>query len=156
MIIDLLDIDGDRREIRRVRHRFLENAGAAAGRERDVALAQNGERDPGQVTQSNQRRAAMLQAEQNAMISIPHRRRHTGHPWLALGCTLRPAAAADLGEGGYSGAAGQRVYEQALRRGAYLRPLGDTVYVAPPLNVAEDELETLLAILEESIRAREG
>lgn len=67
--------------------------------------------------------------------------------------TLGMVGAADLGEGGYSGAAGQRVYEQALRRGAYLRPLGDTVYVAPPLNVPEDELETLLAILEESIRA---
>lgn len=67
--------------------------------------------------------------------------------------TLGMIGAADLGEGGYSGAAGQRVYEQALRRGAYLRPLGDTVYVAPPLNVPEDELETLLAILEESIRA---
>jgi len=67
--------------------------------------------------------------------------------------TLGMVGAADLGEGGYSGAAGQRVYEEALKRGAYLRPLGDTVYVAPPLNVGLEELEGLLEILEESVRA---
>jgi adenosylmethionine-8-amino-7-oxononanoate aminotransferase len=45
------------------------------------------------------------------------------------------------------------VFEEGLKRGAYLRPLGSTVYVAPPLNIAEDELERLLGILEESLRA---
>ena len=67
--------------------------------------------------------------------------------------TLGMVGAADLGEGGYSGAAGQRVYEEALKRGAYLRPLGDTVYVAPPLNVEMGELEMLVGILEEAVRA---
>jgi adenosylmethionine-8-amino-7-oxononanoate aminotransferase len=65
--------------------------------------------------------------------------------------------AADLapspGAGGYLGNAGWRVYDEARARGAYLRPLGDTVYVAPPLTIADDELETLLSILEESVRA---
>jgi adenosylmethionine-8-amino-7-oxononanoate aminotransferase len=66
--------------------------------------------------------------------------------------TLGMVGAADLGEGGYGGLAGEQVYEAALRRGAYLRPLGDTVYVAPPLNIAFEELDLLLEIVEDSIR----
>jgi adenosylmethionine-8-amino-7-oxononanoate aminotransferase len=65
---------------------------------------------------------------------------------------LGMVGAADLGEGGYSGQTGQRVYQAALRRGAYLRPLGDTVYVAPPLNIPFADLDRLLDILEESVR----
>ncbi len=62
--------------------------------------------------------------------------------------------AADLEAGrGYLGECGWRVYDHALRRGAYLRPLGDTVYVCPPLTIAEHELEALLGIFEESVRA---
>lgn len=48
---------------------------------------------------------------------------------------------------------GWRVYDEALKRGAYLRPLGNTVYVTPPLTMLESELEELLAILEASIEA---
>ena len=44
-------------------------------------------------------------------------------------------------------------YEEARRRGAYLRPLGDTVYVCPPLVIEDPDLDALLAILEESVRA---
>jgi adenosylmethionine-8-amino-7-oxononanoate aminotransferase len=63
--------------------------------------------------------------------------------------------AADLADAsqGYLGAVGWRVYEEARKRGAYLRPLGSTVYVCPPLTIAADELERLLSILEESVRA---
>jgi len=66
--------------------------------------------------------------------------------------------AADLRDGGekaggYLGSAGWRVYEEARRRGAYLRPLGDTVYVCPPLTIADAELQELLGIVEESVRA---
>jgi adenosylmethionine-8-amino-7-oxononanoate aminotransferase len=48
---------------------------------------------------------------------------------------------------------GWRVYAEARRRGAYLRPLGSTVYVCPPLTIEPGELARLLAILEESVRA---
>ena len=64
--------------------------------------------------------------------------------------------AADLGAsggGGYLGEAGWRVYEEGKRRGAYLRPLGDTVYVCPPLNIRDEDLAELLAILGDSIAA---
>jgi adenosylmethionine-8-amino-7-oxononanoate aminotransferase len=63
------------------------------------------------------------------------------------------APAPGSGAGGYLGSAGWRVYDEARARGAYLRPLGDTIYVAPPLNIGDDDLDALLAIVEESVRA---
>jgi adenosylmethionine-8-amino-7-oxononanoate aminotransferase len=48
---------------------------------------------------------------------------------------------------------GKRVYAEALRRGAYLRPLGNTVYIAPSLNIPDTDLDELLGIVEESVRA---
>jgi adenosylmethionine---8-amino-7-oxononanoate aminotransferase len=60
--------------------------------------------------------------------------------------------AADLGNGGYAGGAGWKVYDEALRRGAYLRPLGDTVYVTPPLNIDDADLEQLVEVLYDAIR----
>jgi adenosylmethionine-8-amino-7-oxononanoate aminotransferase len=63
--------------------------------------------------------------------------------------------AADLAgdTAGYLGDIGWRVYREARKRGAYLRPLGSTVYVCPPLTISERDLEALLAILEESVVA---
>ncbi len=55
--------------------------------------------------------------------------------------------------GGYTAGVGWRVYEEARRRGAYLRPLGDVVYVTPPLNIPMPDLEKLLSIVEESVHA---
>jgi adenosylmethionine-8-amino-7-oxononanoate aminotransferase len=70
---------------------------------------------------------------------------------------LEPAAAAKRASAGsgtsYLGQTGWRVYEEARRRGAYLRPLGDTVYVCPPLVIGDRDLDDLLGILEESVRA---
>jgi len=69
--------------------------------------------------------------------------------------TLGMVGALDLNAGGYLDQAGWRVYEHARRRGAYLRPLGSTVYVTPPINIADADLDELLDILEESVRAVE-
>jgi adenosylmethionine-8-amino-7-oxononanoate aminotransferase len=60
--------------------------------------------------------------------------------------------AVDIGGGGYLARGGWRVYEAARRRGLYLRPLGDTVYVAPALNIPEAALDELLAGVEASLR----
>jgi adenosylmethionine-8-amino-7-oxononanoate aminotransferase len=54
---------------------------------------------------------------------------------------------------GYLSGVGWRVYEEARKRGAYLRPLGSTVYVTPPLTISESELDQLLGILDASVRA---
>jgi adenosylmethionine-8-amino-7-oxononanoate aminotransferase len=63
--------------------------------------------------------------------------------------------AADLADptAGYLGGIGWRVYEEARKRGAYLRPLGSTVYVCPPLTISERDLDTLLTALDESVCA---
>jgi adenosylmethionine-8-amino-7-oxononanoate aminotransferase len=62
-------------------------------------------------------------------------------------------AAMDLGGAGYLGGIGWRVYDEALRRGAYCRPLGDTVYLAPPLNIDDADLERLCSIFHDSVIA---
>jgi adenosylmethionine-8-amino-7-oxononanoate aminotransferase len=79
-------------------------------------------------------------------------------PGVARVRSLGMTGAADLtpskGTGtSYLGQAGWRVYEEARRRGAYLRPLGDTVYVCPPLVIGDRDLDDLLGILEESVRS---
>jgi adenosylmethionine-8-amino-7-oxononanoate aminotransferase len=48
---------------------------------------------------------------------------------------------------------GLRVYHEALRRGAYLRPMGNVVYITPPLNITDADLDELLGIVEGSVRA---
>jgi adenosylmethionine-8-amino-7-oxononanoate aminotransferase len=66
--------------------------------------------------------------------------------------SLGMIGALDLaGEAGYLGRAGWRVYDEARRRGAYLRPLGDVVYVTPSLTIPDDDLDALLAIVRESV-----
>jgi adenosylmethionine-8-amino-7-oxononanoate aminotransferase len=72
--------------------------------------------------------------------------------------TIGAVGAADLtpargAKDGYLGERGWKVYEEARKRGAYLRPLGDTVYVTPPLVISENDLDELLGILEVSLRA---
>lgn len=62
--------------------------------------------------------------------------------------------AADLSaSASYSGELGWKVYEEARRRGAYCRPLGDTVYLTPPLVIPDADLRSLLGIFAESVRA---
>jgi adenosylmethionine-8-amino-7-oxononanoate aminotransferase len=81
--------------------------------------------------------------------------RLAAHPGVERVRSIGMIGAADLrptGAGGYLGDSGWRVYEEAKKRGAYLRPLGDTVYVCPPLTIEGADLDALLGILEESVR----
>jgi adenosylmethionine-8-amino-7-oxononanoate aminotransferase len=48
---------------------------------------------------------------------------------------------------------GFAVHGHALRRGALLRPLGDTVYLFPPLNTPPEDLAAMVDILADSTRA---
>ncbi len=75
-------------------------------------------------------------------------------PGVARTRSLGMTGALDLdASGGYLGRGGWRVYEEARRRGAYLRPLGNVVYVAPPLNIPDADLDELLSIVEASVRS---
>ena len=61
--------------------------------------------------------------------------------------------AIDLGHEGYLGRTGWKVHEEAKKRGVLLRPLGDTVYVVPPLTISDADLTTLLDTVEASVRS---
>ena len=39
---------------------------------------------------------------------------------------------------------GYKVYLEALKRGVFLRPLGDVIYFIPPLVISEDEITTMM------------
>lgn len=66
---------------------------------------------------------------------------------------LGMVGALDLdGPSGYLARGGWRVCDLALTRGAYLRPLGNVVYVAPPLNIPLEDLDELLSTLGEAVR----
>ena len=65
--------------------------------------------------------------------------------------TIGMVAALDLGDEGYGGSVGWRVYERALERGIYLRPLGDIVYLAPPLTIRRSQLERVLGVIGELV-----
>jgi adenosylmethionine-8-amino-7-oxononanoate aminotransferase len=75
-------------------------------------------------------------------------------PGVERARSLGMVGALDLAGGsGYLERSGWRVYEEALRRGAYLRPLGNVVYVTPPLNIEDELLDELLEIVAGSVRA---
>jgi adenosylmethionine-8-amino-7-oxononanoate aminotransferase len=56
---------------------------------------------------------------------------------------------------GYSPEArtGHKVILEARKHGVLIRPLGDVVILMPPLTIAEEELEMLLDVTRDSIRA---
>ncbi|MEZ4254174.1 MAG: adenosylmethionine--8-amino-7-oxononanoate transaminase [Polyangiales bacterium] len=96
--------------------------------------------------------------DENVLEGIPERTARIRRAFESLPGARTPRAlgmigAADLGAGDYFAAAGRRVADEARRRGAYLRPLGDVVYVAPPLNISIPDLEKLLEILRDSVAA---
>ncbi|MEZ4339588.1 MAG: adenosylmethionine--8-amino-7-oxononanoate transaminase [Sandaracinaceae bacterium] len=66
--------------------------------------------------------------------------------------TMGLVAAAEVGDGGYGGAVGWKIFEAALERGVFLRPLGDVVYVTPPLNIDDTALTYLLEAVDAAVR----
>ncbi|HVU51428.1 MAG TPA: aminotransferase class III-fold pyridoxal phosphate-dependent enzyme [Polyangia bacterium] len=48
---------------------------------------------------------------------------------------------------------GYRVYREAVRRGVLLRPIGDTMYLFPPLVVDPADVREMVAVLEASVEA---
>ncbi len=101
-----------------------------------------------QILDHAQRKARRITAAFDALAEIPG---------VTLPRSIGMTGAVDLAAGGdYLGRAGWRVYEEARKRGAYLRPLGDVVYIAPPLNIPDEDLDELLTIVRESILAALG
>jgi adenosylmethionine-8-amino-7-oxononanoate aminotransferase len=46
---------------------------------------------------------------------------------------------------------GLRVCDAALRRGVWLRPLGDVIVIMPPLAISTEELRFLTEVVKEAI-----
>jgi adenosylmethionine-8-amino-7-oxononanoate aminotransferase len=59
----------------------------------------------------------------------------------------------DLGDHDDALRMGHRVTVEARRRGAFIRPLGNTVVLMPPLSISEGELRELVAIARDAIHA---
>ena len=75
-------------------------------------------------------------------------------PYVANARSLGMMGALELtGESGYFGELGWRVYEAALLRGAYIRPLGNVVYITPALNIPDGDLDALLGTIVDSLTA---
>ena len=101
---------------------------------------------PGQV----ERGSAVLQRQVGALCE--------GRPFLRNARVAGMMAAVDLASRDGSpldprDRTGYRVYGEALRRGALLRPLGDTMYLFPPLNTSAADLQAMVAVLAESLDA---
>jgi adenosylmethionine-8-amino-7-oxononanoate aminotransferase len=71
-------------------------------------------------------------------------------PGVTAPRSLGMCAAFEVGARGYMGTIGWQISDVALELGAHLRPLGNTVYVVPPLNIEDADLERLLDIVRES------
>ena len=75
-------------------------------------------------------------------------------PGVARTRALGMVGALDLeGDAGYLTQAGWRVYDAARQRGAYLRPMGNVVYVTPSVNIPDEDLDALLLAVRESVAA---
>ena len=125
-----------------------------------VRDAMNAKRPPSvkakqQRIRSSAARARVLDtARERAELIQAAFRRFRELPGVLRSRSLGMIGALDLtGGDGSLQRRGQRVYLEALRRGAYLRPLGNTVYITPPLNISPADLAELLDIVEDSIKA---
>jgi adenosylmethionine---8-amino-7-oxononanoate aminotransferase len=62
-------------------------------------------------------------------------------------------AAVDLGEHDPELRLGNRVVQEARRRGVIVRPLGDVIVLMPPLSISKHDLRRLVEVVGQSIRA---
>ena len=66
--------------------------------------------------------------------------------------SLGMMGAVQVGESGeYLARGGWEVSAWARTQGVYLRPLGNVVYIAPPLNIEDGELQELLSVFEAAV-----
>jgi len=91
----------------------------------------------------------LLEANPNAFQDFearhrPHLERLQGHPKVSRCRLLGTVAAFDLavdGTAGYLNPAGPTVKKLAMTHGVFLRPLGQVVYLLPPLCISDEQLQ---------------
>ena len=81
------------------------------------------------------------------------------HPWVRDARRTGMIGAFTLSEPGSDGAsdyasrAGWRFYDEALKRGAWLRPLGNVVYFVPALTITPSQVDELFSIVGDALAA---
>jgi adenosylmethionine-8-amino-7-oxononanoate aminotransferase len=93
-------------------------------------------------------RGELLRREMEALVAGRPFLRGLRAAGLVAAVDLRTPAGEALERGFH---AGRRVYRAAVARGALLRPLGDTMYLFPPLNTPPDELRDMVSVLAASV-----
>ncbi len=85
----------------------------------------------------------------------PHLESLARHPHLRRPRLIGSAAAFDLAveRPGYLNPAGRELQRQLLREGVFLRPLGDVVYLLPPLCISDGELALCYSALGRALDA---
>ena len=66
---------------------------------------------------------------------------------------LGMVVAADLQVPADVGRVGYAIFQQAIEQGAWLRPLGNTLYWLPPLNISSDEIMHLAQVTHSAMSA---
>ena len=95
----------------------------------------------------------ILQAQAKARKIANCFREFAAFPFVETTRSIGMVGAIELrGGAGYLSDLGWRVYDAALARGAYMRPLGNVVYIAPALNIPDAQLDSLLNIVGESLK----
>ena len=59
----------------------------------------------------------------------------------------------NAGENSYLNPVGKQIQRHCLDLGVYLRPLGNVVYLLPPLGISDSQLQRCYAALEQAIDA---
>ncbi len=75
------------------------------------------------------------------------------HPLVRRPRCLGTMAAFDVdaGEAGYLNAVGKQIQRHCLVQGVYLRPLGNVVYLLPPLGISDPQLERCYQALQQAL-----
>ncbi len=128
---------GDKRRALMHGHTFCGNPLGAA-----VALEVLRVYDDEQIIASAQPNMRLLSARISALA---------GEPGIRATRALGMIGAVDLGEPGYFAPLGARAAALARASGMLLRPLGNTMYVVPPLTIATSDLERMLDIFAHAV-----
>ena len=85
----------------------------------------------------------------------PHLEALARHPRVRRPRLLGSVAAFELATDapGYLNPLGRRLQRQALERGVFLRPLGQVVYLLPPLCIDDEQLAHCYAVIAEALDA---
>ena len=69
------------------------------------------------------------------------------------GCGTMAAVEFRLKHQGYGSLFAEKLTRKALKKGVFLRPLGNTVYILPPYCISNKELDTVWSVIEEELSA---